>query len=54
MKAKEILRNKKVKIDNENLMYLLRYLFVLEYRFGDKIWYDVHPCLKEFLEKKGK
>jgi len=44
----------KQKIDNKTLVYLLRYLFVLEYRHGrnKKLWYDVHPCLKKTLEDK--
>ena len=42
----------KNEIDNERLVYLLRYLFVLEYgKQGEKSWYDAHPCLKENLLK---
>ena len=37
------------KIENKDLIYLLKYLFVLEYRFKDELWYDVHPCLKKVL-----
>jgi len=37
-------------IENENLVYLLRYLFILEYgRPGEQSWYDAHPCLKVSL-----
>ncbi len=40
-------------IDNEILVYLLRYLFVLEYRQSDdEMWYDIHPCFKKAIEKK--
>lgn len=50
-KAKKIMqiRENKTdeKIDNETLMYFLRYLFVLEYRHQNKLWYDVHPYLRE-------
>ena len=49
-KVQDIAKTKK-KIDNETLVYLLRYLFVLEYRYKKKLWYDVHPCLNEALEK---
>jgi nucleoside-triphosphatase THEP1 len=36
-------------VDNKTLVYLLRYLFVLEYRYRRKLWYDVHPCLNKAL-----
>ncbi len=36
-------------IENKKLIYLLKYLFVLEYRFEDELWYDVHPCLEKVL-----
>ncbi len=36
-------------VENKDLIYLLKYLFVLEYRFEDDLWYDVHPCLKKVL-----
>jgi len=43
----------KQKLDNETLVYLLRYLFVLEYRHGrNHLWYDAHPCMKKALEDK--
>jgi chromosomal replication initiation ATPase DnaA len=39
-------------VENKILIYLLRYLFVLEYgRQGEQSWYDVHPCLKDCLKK---
>ncbi|MDM8564276.1 AAA family ATPase [Candidatus Halobeggiatoa sp. HSG11] len=38
-------------IDNDTLVYLLRYLFVLEYRYEQRLWYDVHPCLSKAVEK---
>jgi chromosomal replication initiation ATPase DnaA len=42
----------KYTIKNENLVYLLRYLFVLEYgKQGEESWYDAHPCLKVRLNK---
>jgi len=47
-KVRLIAQNKK-KVDNETLVYLLRYLFVLEYQYKKKLWYDVHPCLKKAL-----
>jgi ABC-type lipoprotein export system ATPase subunit len=50
-KVQHIAKTKKM-IDNKTLVYLLRYLFVLEYRQGDKLWYDVHPCLNKALGKK--
>ncbi len=36
-------------IENKKLIYLLKYLFILEYRFKDDLWYDAHPCLKKIL-----
>ncbi|MCP4344688.1 MAG: AAA family ATPase [Desulfobacterales bacterium] len=43
----------KDEIENENLIYLLRYLFVLEYgRRGEESWFDVHPCLKECFNRR--
>jgi len=50
-KVQYIAKTKKT-IDNKTLVYLLRYLFVLEYRHGKKLWYDVHPCLNKALGKK--
>lgn len=44
--ASESQRNE---IDSKKLIYLLKYLFVLEYRFEDDLWYDVHPCLEKVL-----
>ncbi|MCP4350008.1 MAG: AAA family ATPase [Desulfobacterales bacterium] len=45
----------KQKVDNETLVYLLKHLFVLEYRHGKELWYDAHPCMKKALEiEKGK
>ncbi len=41
-------------LDNETLVYLLRYLFALEYRHGKKnLWYGVHPCLDKALERNA-
>ncbi|MBF0497366.1 MAG: AAA family ATPase [Deltaproteobacteria bacterium] len=34
-----------------HLTYLLTNLFVLEYRLGNDLWYDAHPCLKEVLQR---
>jgi energy-coupling factor transporter ATP-binding protein EcfA2 len=40
----------KIAIDNKTLVYLLRYLFILEYgRHGEQTWYDAHPCLRQLL-----
>ena len=41
-------------IGKEDLIYLLRYLFVLEYRSQEKdnIWFDAHPCLKAALSRR--
>ena len=36
-------------LENEKLIYLLQNLFILEYRFERKLWYDAHPCLKRVL-----
>ncbi|MCP4349950.1 MAG: AAA family ATPase [Desulfobacterales bacterium] len=44
------------KVDNKTLVYLLRHLFVLEYRHGrhgKDIWYDAHPCMKNALDIEG-
>jgi hypothetical protein len=42
----------KESVENQILIYLLRYLFVLEYgRKGEQAWYDSHPCLKELLTR---
>ena len=41
-------------INNDDLIYLLHYLFVLQYRLNDKLWYDVHPCLKKVLDGEQK
>lgn len=50
-KVSEIRRTKsKENISVESLIYLLRYMFVLEYGLrGEKTWYDVHPCLKPII-----
>ena len=38
---------------HNNLAYLLKYHFVLEYGINKTpVWYDVHPCLKDSLTKK--
>ena len=37
------------KLENDKLIYLLQNLFILEYRFKRKLWYDAHPCLKRVL-----
>ncbi len=47
--ASESQRNE---VENKDLIYLLKYLFVLEYRFEDELWYDVHPCLKKVLNSQ--
>ena len=47
---KEIINTlNKNKIDDEKLIYLLKNLFVLEYRLKRNLWYDAHPCLKKAL-----
>jgi DNA polymerase III delta prime subunit len=36
--------------ENKTLVYLLRYLFILEYgKQGEQTWYDAHPCLKSLI-----
>ena len=52
--ARQIMqRRDRADIENEHLVYLLRYLFVLEYgKQGDESWYDVHPCLKECFSQR--
>jgi GTPase SAR1 family protein len=47
-KVKYIAQTKKT-IDKKTLVYLLRFLFVLEYRHNKELWYDVHPCLNKAL-----
>ena len=42
-------KSQRDEVDSEKLVYLLKYLFILEYRFEDELWYDVHPCLKKVL-----
>jgi len=51
-KATQIIKTKnKESIANEDVIYLLRYLFVMEYgSAGNKSWYDAHPCLKASFE----
>lgn len=40
----------KFAVENKTLVYLLRYLFILEYgRQGEQTWYDAHPCLKSLV-----
>ncbi len=39
----------KSEIDDDKLIYLLKKLFVLEYRLKRNLWYDAHPCLKKAL-----
>jgi nucleoside-triphosphatase THEP1 len=36
-------------VQTKDLVYLLRYLFILEYRLNGDLWYEVHPCLKRVL-----
>jgi hypothetical protein len=47
--VRSIIKNRQ-EVDNYTLIYLLRYLFVLEYRYGKKLWYDAHPCMRKALE----
>lgn len=52
--AREIAKTKQRNaVDNPTLVYLLRHLFVLEYSTSSalrgRLWYDVHPCLKQAL-----
>lgn len=37
------------KLENEKLIELLHNLFVLEYRFKGKLWYEPHPCLNKVI-----
>ncbi|MGK7958201.1 MAG: P-loop NTPase fold protein [Crocosphaera sp.] len=46
--------SKRTNLTNQNLIYLLKYLFVLEYRFERDLWYDAHPCLKKLLSRYKK
>lgn len=40
----------KFSTENKTLVYLLRYLFILEYgKQGEQTWYDAHPCLKSLI-----
>ncbi len=49
--VEEIMKSKeKKKIKNTTLVYLLKYLFVVEYRHRNKPWYDAHPCLKKAMK----
>ena len=49
-KVKEVIQGKEIRKDD--LIYLLRYLFVLEYRSEGKLWFDAHPCLREALNRR--
>ncbi|WP_372366319.1 P-loop NTPase fold protein [Candidatus Uabimicrobium sp. HlEnr_7] len=40
-------------IDHDSLIYLLHYLFILEYRSQEILWYGVHPCLEKALQIDG-
>ncbi|MCP4110713.1 MAG: AAA family ATPase [Desulfobacteraceae bacterium] len=51
-KVRKIVETRK-KVDNKTLVYLLRHLFVLEYRHDEKLWYDAHPCMKNALDIEG-
>jgi len=50
--VRQIIQTKnKEAILNEDVIYLLRYLFVMEYgSSGEQSWYDAHPCLKACFE----
>lgn len=52
-KVKKIIETQnRYAVENEILVYLLRYLFVLQYgRQGEQTWYDAHPCLKDRLKR---
>ena len=51
----EIMKTKqRDKIEKKDLIYLLKYLFVLEYRLQKDLWYDVHPCLEKYLKQINK
>ena len=54
--VKEIIQAKnRTEIKSESLIYLLRYLFVLEYgKQRGENWYDAHPCLKQCLQRRKK
>jgi len=41
----------KTGIKDDMLYDLLRYLFVLEYRKEGQVWFDLHPCLKEVIDR---
>lgn len=44
-------KSERNEVNNETLIYLLKYLFVLEYRLNGELWYDVHPCLKKVIKE---
>lgn len=44
MDALEEIAVSKGKDGNEKLIYFLHHLFVLEYRQGSELWFDIHPC----------
>ena len=53
--VQKIIKNsKRNDLTNKNLIYLLKYLFILEYRFKGKLWYDVHPCLRKVINAEIK
>ncbi|MDJ0902744.1 MAG: P-loop NTPase fold protein [Xenococcus sp. MO_188.B8] len=52
--AKIIGQSDRTSLTNRNLIYLLKYLFVLEYRFEGELWYDAHPCLKKVISSHKK
>ncbi len=41
-------------VRNDALIYLLHYLFVLEYQHDQTQWFDIHPVLHQLLQKLGK
>lgn len=44
--------SKRNEVETKDLVYLLRYLFILEYRLNGDLWYEVHPCLTRVLNNE--
>lgn len=48
--VREVMESRATKaLNKQDKTYLLRNLFVLEYRQEDKIRYAVHPCLRKVM-----
>ncbi|MBF0551425.1 MAG: hypothetical protein HQK60_12920 [Deltaproteobacteria bacterium] len=49
--AVRVLQDSGARPSDELLTPLLTNLFILEYRWGEGLWFDAHPCLKEVLQR---